>query len=183
MKLFFLLLFIVVPIIELAILIKVGEIIGVIPTILLVISTAVIGVSLLKRQGIAALDGARQSLEAGKFPVDSVVDAACLLVAGAFLLAPGLLTDTLGFLLLVPSLRRGVAHWLFDRLVASGNVHFQDFNTDGGGPRQDGAPSAGGHTIETEYEDLDRSDAAPDREPRGISDHRDSPWGKNRKPR
>ncbi|MDA7946400.1 MAG: FxsA family protein [Hyphomicrobiaceae bacterium] len=182
MRLFFFLLFIAVPLAELAILIKVGEIIGVLPTVLLVIMTAVIGVALLKRQGIAALAGARQSLEAGKFPVDSVVDGACLLVAGAFLLTPGLITDTVGFLLLVPGLRRGLAHWLFDKMVKSGNMHFQTFgmgNEDSrGDPRQDSAPSGAGPTIETEYTDLDTSEPEQSSSNYGKRDRSKSPWRK-----
>lgn len=137
MRLFFFLLFIAVPLAELALLIKVGEIIGVGATILLVIATAVIGVSLLKRQGLSALEKARKTVEAGDFPVESVVDGACLLVAGAFLLTPGLITDTLGFALLIPALRRGIARWLFGKIIASGNVHVRTF----GGP----GPEPGGH--------------------------------------
>ena len=182
MRLFFFLLFIAVPLAELAILIKVGELIGILPTVLLVILTAVIGVALLKRQGIAALAGARQSLEAGKFPVESVVDGACLLVAGAFLLTPGLITDTVGFLLLIPALRHGLAHWIFDKMVKSGNVHVQTFGMGGdgpgGGPRQDGAPSRGGPTIETDYEDLDTPEPTDSTKARQKPDRSKSPWRK-----
>ena len=178
MRLFFLLLFVAVPLAELALLIKVGEIIGVLPTIALVIATAVIGVSLLKRQGLAALDKARKTLEAGDFPVESVVDGACLLVAGAFLLTPGLLTDTAGFLLLVPAFRHGIAHWLFGKLVSSGNIHVSTH-----GP---GAPHGGpgnpretkpGPVIEGEYEDVGGDESKPD-EPRSGSARPDgsSPW-------
>ncbi|MEM8744059.1 MAG: FxsA family protein [Pseudomonadota bacterium] len=182
MRLFFFLLFIAVPLAELAILIKVGEIIGILPTVLLVIMTAVIGVALLKRQGIAALAGARQSLEAGKFPVESVVDGACLLVAGAFLLTPGLITDTVGFLLLIPGLRHGIAHRVFEKMMKSGNVHFQTFGMDGddpgAGPRQDGAPSGAGQTIETDYEDLDTPEPRRGTGVRGSGDSSKSPWRK-----
>lgn len=182
MRLFFLLLFVAVPLVELAILIKVGEIIGILQTVLLVILTAVIGVTLLKRQGVAALAGARQSLEAGKFPVESVVDGACLLVAGAFLLTPGLLTDSVGFLLLIPPLRRAMAKWVFEKLVASGNVHFKTFGMGGDGsgqnPNQDGTPPRGGPTIETEYEDLDTHKPPPARKRVGKSKSSKSPWRK-----
>lgn len=166
MRLFFLLLFMAVPLAELALLIQVGEIIGVFPTIALVIATAVIGVSLLKRQGLAALDKARKTLDAGDFPVESVVDGVCLLVAGAFLLTPGLLTDTAGFLLLVPAFRRAIAHWLFGKLVSSGNIHV---SAHGPGPAAGGP---GGHretrpgpVIEGEFEDVgdEESQARTDR--------------------
>jgi len=182
MRLFFLLLFMAVPLIELALLIKVGDIIGVLPTIALVIATAVIGVSLLKRQGLAALDKARKALEAGDFPVESVAEGACLLVAGAFLLTPGLVTDTVGFLLLVPAFRRGIAHWLFGKLVSAGNIHV---STHGSGPRQggpgvgpDNAPGAGpGPVIEGEFEDIDERKPEPgERRPESSGGPGKSPW-------
>lgn len=182
MRLFFFLLFVAVPLAELAILIKVGEIIGILPTVLLVILTAVIGVSLLKRQGIAALSGAQQSLEAGKFPVESVVDAACLLVAGAFLLTPGLLTDTIGFLLLIPALRHGLARWFFEKFIATGNIHVQTYGMGGDDPdttpRQDSAPSRDGQTIETEYEDLDTPETPPSKKRLRNPKSSKSPWRK-----
>lgn len=182
MRLFFFLLFIAVPLTELALLIKVGEIIGVGATILLVIATAVIGVALLKRQGLSALEKARNTVEAGDFPVESVVDGACLLVAGAFLLTPGLITDTLGFALLVPALRRGIARWLFGKLIASGNVHVRTF----GGGTPDGEPREGpepggrgdgtGPVIEGEAEELENDERERDTRPRERDGS--SPWRK-----
>lgn len=182
MRLFFFLLFIAVPLAELALLIKVGEVIGVGATILLVIATAVIGVALLKRQGLAALDKARSTVEAGDFPVESVVDGVCLLVAGAFLLTPGLITDTAGFLLLVPALRRGLAHWLFGKIIASGDVHVRTFGGGGSGPgpRDRGPEKDGGRrgpVIEGEAEELGgdtkESDALP---PGRDRRNKSSPW-------
>ena len=179
MRLFPLLLFILVPLAELAILIKLGEVIGIGATILLVISTAVIGVSLLKRQGLAALAKARSSVDEGEFPIESVVDGICLLIAGAFLLTPGLLTDTVGFSLLVPAFRRKLAHWIFNKFKDSDTVQFHGFGT---GP---GAPGAGpGHpgprdkVIEGDFEDLD--DEPQDAKPsdNSASDPGSSPWRK-----
>jgi len=180
------LLFILVPLAELAILIKVGEIIGIGATILLVISTAVIGVSLLKRQGLAALARARASLDAGEFPVESVADAACLLVAGAFLLTPGLLTDTAGFALLIPPVRLFLARWAFNKFNLSGTVPGDDagsgagpYGPGGAGepPRQRGAP---GPVIEGEFQETVEAgdegkggDDAP-----GGGERASSPWRK-----
>lgn len=162
MRVFFFLLFIAVPLIELMLLIKVGEIIGILPTILLVIATAVIGVSLLKRQGLAALTKARTTVEAGEFPVESVVDGACLLVAGAFLLTPGLLTDTVGFSLLVPAFRRSIAHWLFGKISGAANINVTTFGTGhpdhshrGSEAREPGRPGTGPTVIDGEYEDVE----------------------------
>lgn len=169
--------------IELMLLIKVGEIIGILPTILLVIATAVIGVSLLKRQGLAALTKARTTVEAGEFPVESVVDGACLLVAGAFLLTPGLLTDTAGFLLLVPAFRRSISHWLFSKLSSLANI-----NVTGFGSAHPGSPHAppggrdhhprepGPTVIEGEFEDLEKPAEIQD-EPEKPRDS-PSPWKK-----
>lgn len=183
MRLFFFLLFIAVPLVELMLLIKVGEIIGVLPTILLVIATAVIGVSLLKRQGLAALTKASTTVEAGGLPVESVVDGACLLIAGAFLLTPGLLTDTAGFLLLVPAFRRSISHWLFSKLSSLANINVTTFG--GGHPGSPHSPPGGqGYrpgtpdptVIEGEYKDLEKPD---DAEPGSKKAHSGpSPWKK-----
>lgn len=181
MRLFFFLLFVAVPLIELMLLIKVGEIIGILPTILLVIATAVIGVSLLKRQGLAALTKARTTVEAGEFPVESVVDGACLLVAGAFLLTPGLLTDTAGFTLLVPAFRRSIAHWLFGKLSSIANINVSGFGTAGPGPdhgssekRDHGTREPNRNVIEGEFIDLEEAGAQkPGPDNQGSSS---SPW-------
>ena len=177
MKILPLLLFVAVPLLELAILIKVGEIVGVGATIVLVISTAVIGVSLLKRQGLAALARARETVEAGEFPVESVVDGACLLVAGAFLLTPGLLTDTVGFSLLVPGVRRTLARWLFSKFLGSGPVHPDNFGAKPHGPpRQDGAEPSPGPLIEGEYEDIDHKESGSQSKASKGSNGKSSPW-------
>ena len=177
MKILPILLFVAVPLLELAILIKVGEIIGVSATIVLVISTAVIGVSLLKRQGLAAMARARETVEAGSFPVESVVDGACLLVAGAFLLTPGLLTDTVGFSLLVPGVRRNLAHWLFSKFSGSSHVHSDTFGAEPhSGPRQDGAEPSHGPLIEGEYEDMDYKESESQNKAGKGSNGKSSPW-------
>jgi len=171
------LLFILVPLAELAILIKLGEVIGIAATIALVILTAVIGVTLLKRQGLAALSRARADIENGAFPVESVVDGACLLVAGAFLLTPGLLTDTVGFSLLIPSVRRALAQWLFNKLIASGSVDAGGFDA-GGGPRGRESPGADGPVLEGEYQELDENETGNGGDEPDKSGRAASPWRK-----
>jgi len=196
MRLLPLLLFIAVPLAEIVILIKIGEIIGIAATILLVISTAVIGVSLLKRQGLAALSRARSSLDAGEFPVESVIDGVSLLIAGAFLLTPGLLTDTVGFSLLVPAFRFRLAHWIFDKLKNSDHMQAHTFGPGPGpGPATGpgtghGAPGAGQHphrgagsVIEGEFKDMEdepSEDQKTEEEPPSpkSSDPKSSPWRK-----
>lgn len=179
MKFLILLIFIGVPLAEIAVFIKVGEVIGIGATVALVILTAIIGVSLLKRQGLAAMDKARTSVDAGELPVESVIDGVCLLVAGAFLLTPGLITDTAGFLLLVPAFRHGFARWAFAKLKDSGNVSVW---TSQSTSRQGPAGGFGDETIiETEYEEVRRSPEPSDDEPPAIPPGRrdgKSPWRK-----
>ncbi len=97
--------FIVLPIVELALLIKVGEHIGAIYTVGLVVLTGVVGVSLARLEGMRILWHIRQDLEEGRVPAPAVVDGLLIIVAGALLVTPGFLTDATGFLLLVPRFR------------------------------------------------------------------------------
>ncbi len=103
-----LLLFTLVPLAELWLLIEVGGVVGTIPTILLVASTGFVGVLLAKSQGFIVLHRMRTDLEAGGLPGEPIFDGVCILVGGAFLLTPGLLTDLLGFSLLIPFTRSGI---------------------------------------------------------------------------
>ena len=100
-----LLAFIAIPVAEIALFIEVGSRIGTAWTVALIVLTAVIGVSLLKRQGLTTWRTAQSELNQGHMPIRQVFDGACLLVAGAFLLTPGFFTDALGFSLLVPAVR------------------------------------------------------------------------------
>lgn len=110
-----LLIFLAVPIFEVYLLIQVGSVIGALPTVALVVLTAVIGVGLLRHQGLATLARAQQSLNAGQMPAIELLEGVGLLVAGAFLLTPGFFTDTLGFLLLIPTFRQALALWFIRR--------------------------------------------------------------------
>ena len=100
-----LLLFTIVPLIELYLLIKIGGVIGVVPTIAIVIGTGVLGAWLARWQGLAVLRRISDEMAAGRLPTDALIDGLLILVAAAVLLTPGLLTDTLGFVLLVPPSR------------------------------------------------------------------------------
>jgi UPF0716 protein FxsA len=100
-----LLLFTVVPLIELYLLIKIGGVIGVVPTIAIVIGTGVLGAWLARWQGLAVLRRISEEMAAGRLPTDALIDGLLILVAAAVLLTPGLLTDSLGFVLLVPASR------------------------------------------------------------------------------
>ncbi len=100
-----LLVFIIVPMLELAVLIQVGSWIGVLWTILIIALTAVVGVALLKRQGTAVLTRAGQRMQDGGLPANELAEGFLLALAGALLLTPGFLTDGFGFALLMPGVR------------------------------------------------------------------------------
>ena len=102
------LLFTVVPLVELYLLIEVGRFIGVGATIAIVVLTGLLGAWLARLQGLKVLAEVRASLEAGQLPTDAIVDGLLILIAAAVLLTPGLITDSVGFLLLIPAGRRMV---------------------------------------------------------------------------
>lgn len=102
----FLLLFVGIPLIELYWLIEVGSQIGAIPTIALTIFTAVLGGMLVRMQGLATAMKVQKSMAMGEMPAIEMMEGAVLLACGFFLLLPGFLTDILGFLALVPNIRR-----------------------------------------------------------------------------
>jgi UPF0716 protein FxsA len=102
----FLLLFVGIPLVELYLLIEVGSEIGAIPTIALSIFTAILGSLLVRVQGFSVLLRVRELMARGEPPALELLDGALLLIAGLMLLLPGFLTDALGFLLLIPPLRR-----------------------------------------------------------------------------
>lgn len=100
-----LLLFTVVPLLELWLIIEIGKRIGTIPAIFLVFITGFLGFFLVKSQGLILLGKVRDDLEQGIMPADKILDALSILVGGVFLLTPGLLTDIWGFALLFPLTR------------------------------------------------------------------------------
>ncbi|KHF26339.1 FxsA family protein [Solemya velum gill symbiont] len=113
MPLLFLLFFVAVPATELYIMIEVGSEIGAFATIWLVILTAVIGGWLVRQQGISTIFRMRQQLDQGEAPAFDMLQGILLAVAGISLLLPGFVTDTIGFLLLIPPLRHLlVLRWL-----------------------------------------------------------------------
>ena len=108
-------LFLTIPLIEIYFLIQVGEVIGAWPTVLLVVITAVLGVWLLRWQGLSTLTRVQTSLQHGELPAQAMLEGMLLLVAGALLLTPGFVTDAIGFMILVPPLRHRMAGWLLQR--------------------------------------------------------------------
>ena len=107
-----LLLFTLVPLIELALLVKLGQMTSVAMTIGIVILTGIIGAYLARREGIKAWRRLEKSIREGVSPADELIDALLILIAGAVLITPGLLTDLFGFGLLIPPMRRWVRNKL-----------------------------------------------------------------------
>lgn len=130
------LLFLIVPLIEVVILIQVGRAIGAGYTVIVIIGTAALGAALLRWQGLATLARVRLSMDQGRLPATELIEGVLLLIAGALLLTPGFFTDALGFLALLPGLRKLVAEALLVRFIQR-RVH----------PRRDGQ----GEIIEGEY--------------------------------
>ncbi len=100
--------FLAVPLIEIALFIQVGGLIGLWPTLLIVVVTAIAGTYLVRGQGAQAMARLRQSLNELQDPSQPLADGAMILFAGALLLTPGFFTDACGFALLIPSVRRRV---------------------------------------------------------------------------
>lgn len=109
--------FVVVPIVEIALLIALGNAFGFWPAFALVVGTAFLGSWLVSLQGRATYDQVRTQLNSGQIPASAMAHGAMILVAGAFLLTPGLLTDTVGFLLLIPALREVIRKSVMKRYV------------------------------------------------------------------
>jgi UPF0716 protein FxsA len=105
-------LLILVPLIELALLIYVGIVIGALYTILVVLITGLIGIVILRKQGVAILRKTRSNLEQGILPAEGIVDGTLVLLAGVLLITPGMIMDVLGFVLLIPQVRRFINNQL-----------------------------------------------------------------------
>jgi len=155
------LLFIAIPLIELYFIIVVGEAIGAFWTVMLVILTAIIGVSLLRIQGMSTLMRAQRNMSQGQIPAMEMMEGIALAVAGVLLITPGFITDSIGMLCLIPASRQAIIRYIMARASVHGS-----FNASMGGfesHRQSGhqhqerhsESSAGrpkvGRTIEGEY--------------------------------
>ncbi|MBK1832991.1 FxsA family protein [Roseibacillus ishigakijimensis] len=117
-----LLLFILVPVIELALFIQLGQVIGLPETLAIIIVTAILGAALTKSQGGKAIASFQQALAQGRMPHREILDGLLILIAGAVLLTPGFLTDTVGFLLLLPPVRAILRQILTEKLSHKVNV-------------------------------------------------------------
>ncbi|HUR14323.1 MAG TPA: FxsA family protein [Mycobacteriales bacterium] len=121
MPLLLLVAFVVVPVLEIWVIVQVGQAIGIVPTLLLLIADAVLGTWLFRREGRRAWAAFRQALDEHRVPATEVADGALVVVGGAFLLSPGFVTDAVGVLCLLPPtralLRRGLTRVVRARLI------------------------------------------------------------------
>jgi UPF0716 protein FxsA len=173
-RLFLGLFLIVMPVVELALLIKIGQSIGLWTTVALVLVMAATGVLIISQQGFTVL---RQSLEAmseGRPPVTQVLDGLFLMLAGALLLMPGFITDALALPLLVPPLRRAIGRWSIHRIIERVPVENDEDEQPRTSARQHGTHggSRGGEgpVIEGEFERLSET-SRPARRGNGASAH------------
>ena len=108
--------FIAMPMLELWLLMRVGEMLGASRTILIVIVTGIVGASAARRQGAQVLRLIQQDLAQGQMPAPHMLDGMMIFAAGLLLLTPGLVTDAIGFLLLVPLVRNEIKQWMRRKL-------------------------------------------------------------------
>ncbi len=141
------LIFVVLPLAEIATFVQAGEIIGVWPTLGLTVLTALVGAAAMRTQGFGALRRVQEAAELGDDPGPALMDGAMILVGGALLLAPGFLTDFVGFLLLLPPVRA----LLITR--AGGRLARAATRRGGFGPGRGQAPRRPPVTVEGDFEE------------------------------
>ena len=149
---------VLVPIAEIAVFIKVGGLIGVLPTLALVIGIAIFGTWLLRQQGLQTFNKAQSALSRGEMPVGEMMDGFFLVLAALLMVTPGLLTDALGFLLLVPGVRMSLGalarQWLMRHTVTT------EFYQSSAGFRESDHPRSMGEgpVIDGEAREIDPRD-------------------------
>ncbi len=153
-----LVLFVAVPAIELYLLITIGNQIGLFPTLGLIFFTGVVGASLARIQGMEVLRQLQQQTAGGELPTSTLMDGLMILVAGALLITPGVLTDVFGFLCLIPVtraiLKKAMRHAV-SRAAKSEKVHFR---MDFGAPSAPMAPPDSANMKEVDIEIIEPSD-------------------------
>lgn len=179
MPLLILALFIGVPLIEIALFITVGEHIGLIWTIVIVVLTAILGTAMVQQQGLSAIQRGQAEMQKGQMPVGPMRDGFFLFGAGALLLTPGFLTDAIGFALLIPPIRSWISAWVINRVAKSANIHVE---TSGFGvPPQDEParkpPPGTGPVIDGEFTEVDPAPQSETTSTDTDKKHSDqSPW-------
>lgn len=167
------------PLLEIAVLIKAGQAFGFWPVVLTVIASGFLGAKVIQTQGMATFRRISDALEAGREPHRELADGALRLFAGLMLLLPGLLTDTVGLLLMVPPFRALIANVFFARAVRFGSsvrrTTRHRWPAEDRGPQRDGTPRhperhdrppvGEGQIIEGEFERIDERTVDTSRRP------------------
>lgn len=178
MPAFVFLIFLAVPLIEIILFIEVGGAIGVWPTVAIVLLTALAGATLLRIQGLATWRRAEEAMRRGEPPVAEMLDGILLIAAALLMVTPGLFTDGIGFLLLIPPIRREIGRFVARRITASSRFTLyrrgmgmgMGRGPDGAGPGGQGAARLRpGPVIEGEAEEIGG-------EGDGQGSNPDSPW-------
>ena len=174
------LIFIIMPLAEIAVLVKVGGLIGLWPTLAIVILTAMAGTWLLRLQGFQTYQRAQAALQRGEAPVAEVLDGVFLFAAALLMVTPGLITDTMGFLFLVPPIRHAVAKGLVSWAIRNGKLQVYPGGPNdmggmsggrGGGQRPDERDAQGHVILEGDAVEIREDDGE-----NGGSSDPDSPW-------
>lgn len=153
----FFLLFIVLAVAEIYVLISVGGLIGTLPTIGLILFTGIIGVSMLKQQGFSVFAKLQEKMRQGQAPAQEMVEGVLLIIAGAFLITPGFVTDAIGFLWLIPQTREFFAKALIKKgMFKMQGVHVSGSYEAGGNPFGQPRPGDDENTVDGEYERTDK---------------------------
>lgn len=170
MPLLLIVLFIVVPIAELYVIIQVGQLIGVVPTLVLLLADALLGSLLLKHEGRSAWRRFNEALAARRFPGREVADGALIIVGGTLLLTPGFLTDIVGLFLLLPP-TRAISRRLLKRLTI-GRFAIVGVGSGPGGPF---ARPPGGARPSRDYDFEATAEEVPDDDGERRLPHTDRP--------
>ncbi len=158
---------ILLPLIEIAVFIWVGGLIGVLPTILLTIITALAGTVMLRQQGLSLLTRMQSELDPGRAPGSEVMQGAMIVLASIFLLIPGFVTDAIGLLLFIPPVRQALANFIIAR---SNVVIVQGGQTGQGGGRPDD------HVVDLDQQDWSEKQDGSSEGSSGSDRPRISPW-------
>ncbi|MFN3722453.1 MAG: FxsA family protein [Paracoccaceae bacterium] len=156
-------LFLIVPLVEIALFITIGGWLALWPTLALVLLTGVVGTALMRWQGLRVLAELRGDMGQLKNPLSPLAHGALIVLAGLLLLTPGFFTDGVGFLLMVPRVREAVIGFVGAR------VQFQTFGADGAARRRTDDPQGGPTVIDGEFYEVDEN--APPKPPSGWTRH------------
>jgi UPF0716 protein FxsA len=156
-----LLLILVMPLLEIAVFVEVGSLIGTWQTVLLMLLSMLAGTALLRAQGQAVRERLNEAARRGQPPVGAAFDTFCVVAAAVLLIVPGFLTDALALALLIPPVRAFLGRWLFGVWVARAGVRFGETVSRAGPPA-----GARGDVIDGEFRTLDEEESPPPPRPR-----------------